>query len=170
VKNTKIFQNLSNCSTQPAHCEIHESDFNNGLIFQVTYPFMKYTKVISTFNIGLIVMGDLLHYEIYESDFNNGLIFQVIYSFVKKTWKFFNIDLVVKGDLPNCEKYEDFLSGLIFVGDLPRWKNKILFMIGPIFPSDLPVCEKTLNFFQYWYHCNDWPTHRWKIQRFFSLV
>jgi hypothetical protein len=64
---------------------LHESDFNNGLIFQVIYPFMKYMKVISTLNIGLIIMGDLLHYEIYESDFNNDLIFQVIYSFVKKT-------------------------------------------------------------------------------------
>jgi len=44
----KVFQHWSYCNDDLSNYEIHESDFNNGLIFQMTYLFVKHMKVIST--------------------------------------------------------------------------------------------------------------------------
>jgi len=125
-------------------------------LFHTTYSLWNTLKWFQQWS---YFPGDLPVYEIHESDFNiehwsycNGWSpplwniwkwFQQWSYFPgdllvrEKEWKFFNIDLVVMNDLPNCEKYQDFSSGLILVGNLPRWKIQILFMIGLIFPSDL---------------------------------
>ena len=48
VKNLDILKNnLIILGDLPVY-KIHENNFNNGFIFQVTYLFAKYLKVIST--------------------------------------------------------------------------------------------------------------------------
>jgi hypothetical protein len=89
---------------QHRSCEIHESDFSIGLIFQMTNPSVKYTKVISEliFVKYMKVISVLVLFfrwptrlwntwkwfqhwscEIHESDSSIGLIFQVTNLFVK---------------------------------------------------------------------------------------
>jgi len=148
---------------------LHESYFNNGLIFQVIYPFMKYMKVISTLNIGLIIMGDLPHYEIHESDFNNCLIFQVTYVFA---WKWFQQWSYFPGDLPIYEIHEsDFnIEHWSYYNGWspPLWNIWKWFQQWSYFSSDLLVREKNMKVFQHWSRCNVWPTQLWKNKDFSS--
>jgi hypothetical protein len=74
----KWFQHWSYFPGDQPVCEIHESDFSIGLIFQVTNPFVKYMKMISAlvlwntwkwFQHWSYFPGDQPVCEIHESDF-----------------------------------------------------------------------------------------------------
>ena len=117
LKYMKVILTLVLFSTDLLVCEIHESDFNIGLIFQVTYHFIK--KTWKFFNIGLIVMTT---YPImkYMKVISTMVLFSRWLICLWNTWKWFQPWSYFLGDLPNCEINEsDFNIGLIFMGNLP---------------------------------------------------
>ena len=134
-KTSKCFQHWSSFSGDLPVYEIHESDFNTGLIFRLTYLFLKYMKVIYTlvsfsrwptqvetwkcFQHWFYFSCDLPDCEIHESDFNTSQIFKVTYLFFEIHKSDFNLGLIFQVTR-QFMKYMEVISKLVLFS---RWPN-----------------------------------------------
>jgi hypothetical protein len=119
LKYMKVILTLVLFSSDLLVCEIHESDFNIGLIFQVTYHFIK--KNMKVFQHWSYCNGDLSNYEIHESDFNNGLIFQMTYLFVKYMKVISTLVLFSRWPTQLWNKWKWFQHWSYFHGQPTHW-------------------------------------------------